>query len=235
MSQVYAIAPKQEAPFAPESNPVVRGLADELIQTLRTDPGSFGPRTWTLIQAMMAYAAEAEQKLSEQSARIDYLESLSMTDELTGLLNRRGFSDMLARTLREARRHDEHGLLVFIDLDDFKAINDTFGHEAGDAVLKGVAEHIESSVRSTDFVARLGGDEFAILYVRGDLLPTQARAERLKASLNELRVKHRNLLLPVRGSFGMCGYSPASALETLMREADRAMYRDKRKRRAARR
>src|SRR5882757_1482875 len=83
----------------------------------------------------MATVAEAEQRLATLQARIEYLESLSVTDELTGLLNRRGFLGQLDRTLATARRGGPHGVLMICDLDGFKAINDRYGHLVGDEVL----------------------------------------------------------------------------------------------------
>src|SRR3546814_1418393 len=81
---------------------------------------------------------------------------------MTGLLNRRGFGLELSRALARARRQNESGLLVMCDLDNFKAINDTYGHPAGDAILRAVGKALKRNTRESDYVARVGGDEFAV-------------------------------------------------------------------------
>src|SRR3546814_19486078 len=101
-----------------------------------------------LLDALRTAAAEAEQTLALQRARIRYLESLSVTDEMTGLLNRRGFGLELSRALARARRQNESGLLVMCDLDNFKAINDTYGHPAGDALLRAVGQALKRDRKS---------------------------------------------------------------------------------------
>jgi GGDEF domain-containing protein len=116
-----------------------------------------------LIEDLLEAAANAEQRIAEQRARIRYLENLSITDELTGVLNRRGFKLELERALARAERRGETGVLLLGDLNRFKAINDSLGHLAGDSVLRAVAHELRRSTRRSDYVARIGGDEFAVL------------------------------------------------------------------------
>ncbi len=119
-----------------------------------------------LLDQTLDAAEEVESFLAEQSARIQYLENLTLTDELTGLRNRRGFNEHLRRTLASAQRYGDQGVLVFCDLDNFKVVNDSFGHHVGDYVLRQPAKVLEKEVRESDLVARLGGDEFAVLMVQ---------------------------------------------------------------------
>lgn len=193
----------------------------------------------TLINQMLAYAVTTQQRLAEQQARIAYLETLAETDDLTGLLNRRGFLKALDRSLAFAARDGQTGLLCYVDLDGFKGINDTLGHDAGDAVLMHVASTLRREVRLTDYVARLGGDEFALLLV--DAHPLAAR-RRLVALRDGLNASHARLSdcaveaaggqhsVPVRASFGMTAYGPKATPEALLRRADQAMYATKRRR-----
>ncbi len=185
-----------------------------------------GSKNWRLLQEMLSYAAEAEQQLADQKVRIDQLESLAVTDHLTGLLNRRGFQGALDRALADAARYEERGLIAFIDLDKFKPINDKYGHEAGDEVLRAVGDTLIEGVRTTDYVARLAGDEFVILFVRADRAARE-RALALKSSLNRLAVPYRGDLILVKASMGIQAYGNASTAGDLMRRADKAMYRDK--------
>ena len=203
----------------------VGAITDQLLKSFDR-AGLVHTKSWDLVQDMLAFAAHAEQRLAEQSERINQLESIAVTDELTGLLNRRGFQDALDRALSDAARHDEQGLVAFIDLDRFKAINDTHGHEAGDIVLRAVADLLIEEVRTSDYVARLAGDEFVILFVRADHC-ARARALAIKSRLNRLMVPYRGNLLRVKASMGIQNYGKTSTANDLMCRADKAMYRDK--------
>ena len=101
-----------------------------------------------LLEQVFAYVTEAERRIAELNQRVGALQSLTMTDELTGLLNRRGFTEQLRRALAGAQRYGYHGLVVYCDLDGFKSINDTHGHAAGDAALRHVGKILERSVRA---------------------------------------------------------------------------------------
>ncbi|MDP6346321.1 MAG: GGDEF domain-containing protein, partial [Alphaproteobacteria bacterium] len=108
-----------------------------------------------LLLKTLDYAAEMEQTIADQSARIVELEALAATDALTGLHNRRGFAEALRHTLKLAARHDETGILIYIDLDGFKGVNDAHGHDAGDSLLCRVAEVVSLHLRGSDIVARI--------------------------------------------------------------------------------
>ena len=182
----------------------------------------------------MATVAEAEQRLAALQARIDYLEGLSVTDELTGLLNRRGLLAQLDRALAAARRGGPHGVLMICDLDRFKAINDEHGHLVGDEVLCQVGRLLTRHVRRADTVARLGGDEFAILLVGAHLAAARRKAQTLMqlVSNSPFPVSVGEVGLGV--SFGLAGYSGEEGEDELMNRADRAMYGQKRRHAAAR-
>ncbi|HEY2636170.1 MAG TPA: EAL domain-containing protein, partial [Solirubrobacteraceae bacterium] len=145
-------------------------------------------------------------------------------DALTGLLNRRRFEEEIARQRGRAQRGSAGAVLV-LDLDDFKYVNDTHGHQTGDELLRGVARALQRTVRSGDVLARLGGDEFAVLATRAD------DAEAVAAEL--LETVRRHLLLaetgPVRvtTSVGVAPFTGGESDETLLAHADRAMYEAK--------
>ena len=202
--------------------------AERLRRISRPKGKTRDPSVDALVDQLLAAAAELEQQVSEQQARIRYLESLSMTDELTGLLNRRGFRCELDHALARARRRQETGLLVLFDLDLFKAINDSYGHMAGDAVLCAVAEVLRQRTRKSDYLARLGGDEFAVLMT--DTAPQRGEtlASKLDRLINGLIVKWRHWEIPVSASFGVEVYGQRSRPDGLLSRADRALYRRKR-------
>lgn len=177
----------------------------------------------------LAYAAEAEQRIMELDARVTRLENMVVTDELTGLLNRRGFDGVLRRNLLSAARYDEAGILAYLDLDGFKAINDEHGHHIGDEVLRAIGRHLQQSIRATDYAARLGGDEFAILFVRAEHVPARERARQLVNGINKLVVSAQNDKISIRASLGLAYYNGTTEAADLLNRADRAMYADKKK------
>jgi len=181
-----------------------------------------------IIEMALEAAHAADHKIAELNHRLGQLQRLALTDELTGLLNRRGFEDELRRALASAGRHDENGALIYIDLDGFKPVNDTYGHAAGDEVLKTVARLIRGNVRDTDYIGRLGGDEFAILMTRTSWENALKRAEAIDASLNQSIIDWQGRMIAVRASLGIQHYGPKDEGVDLLRRADASMYKTKR-------
>lgn len=180
-----------------------------------------------------AYTAieTAENTIANQNERIKRLEGLLTTDELTGLTNRRGFMDALAgETDRMNRGQSEGGLLIMIDLDRFKALNDTYGHAAGDEALRVVGQYLKSQIRDMDTAARLGGDEFVLLFPNTNKTKTFKRAQALRAGLNALTFDFNGKTLPIHGSLGLKDYLPGSKINDIIHQADLALYEDKKSR-----
>jgi diguanylate cyclase (GGDEF)-like protein len=180
-----------------------------------------------LLAEALDAAAEAERSLTLQKARIRLLEGLTVTDELTGLLNRRGFDLELQRTLARAQRLGEEGLLVLCDLDRFKAVNDRHGHPAGDRLLQGMAAALRARTRRSDAVARVGGDEFAILLTHTTPERARARWREMEHGLQGRTIRWQTAEIPIRASFGSAPYGPRSDAANLFNQADRALYRAK--------
>jgi diguanylate cyclase (GGDEF)-like protein len=132
-----------------------------------------------------------------------------------------------------AERYGGPASLVYFDLDGFKAINDLYGHAAGDAALKAVAHLLLASVRESDVVGRMGGDEFAIALVQADRATAEAKAASLAQSIEREPLAFGEWKAPVRLSYGVREIGPDSDAETLIAEADRAMFAAKRSRRKA--
>jgi len=156
------------------------------------------------------------------------LRDLAFTDELTGLLNRRGFLALARRHLALARRSGREALLLFADVDDLKAINDKFGHGAGDQALRLAARALRESFRSTDVLGRLGGDEFAGMLLDSTPRSVQGLLERLDRRLRELAAENA-LAFPFSMSRGVDRFDPARprTLEELLGKADQSMYLDR--------
>ncbi|GAB4391888.1 MAG: hypothetical protein Tsb0032_05410 [Kiloniellaceae bacterium] len=218
---------KIESLIRQDSLPQLCSAADRLRRLAQAAPDSLGAAGLQLLDDLLAAAAEAEQSMALQRARIRYLESLSITDEMTGLLNRRGFETELSRALARARRQSETGLLVMCDLNHFKAINDTYGHPAGDALLRAVGQLLKRNTRESDYVARVGGDEFAVIMTHTAVAQSETLARKLADLVNGLTVPWQGQTLPVSAAFGMTTYDRGSQPDTLLFLADQNLYRDK--------
>ena len=167
-------------------------------------------------------------KMEEEKASAQKIEHLAYYDNLTGLANRALFSRLLAHELLEARRYNRQLAVMFVDLDRFKNINDTLGHEAGDALLKEVAERLKSTLRASDAVARLGGDEFVILLPNLNAEEQLATvAQKILAAVAQPYLSH-DQEFRVTASIGISTY-PGNGVDepTLMKHADIAMYQAK--------
>jgi len=147
-------------------------------------------------------------------------------DSMTGVANRRHFEERLASAIASARRHGSAICLLYLDIDRFKAINDTHGHEAGDAVISEVASRVQSLVRKEDLVARLGGDEFAVIIEQADAGTGEAMASKMLAAM-QTPISIGATPLPVNVSIGVGFVSKTDTLEQVLGMADRALYRSK--------
>ena len=157
------------------------------------------------------------------------LQELSITDGLTSLRNRRAFDEQLPIALEHARRYDRPLSLAFIDIDHFKSVNDTFGHDAGDAILRAVAQLIAGGTRQTDYVARIGGEEFAVLLPETALFDGLQFAEKLRASIatSTINVGEHSHRMTVSIGLANVPHSQVENAEELYRAADQALYRAK--------
>jgi diguanylate cyclase (GGDEF)-like protein len=152
----------------------------------------------------------------------------AVTDELTGLANRRHFLATLSTEMSRADRFDSPLTLVLADIDDFKRVNDRFGHQSGDEVLREFARILRDEVREIDLPVRLGGEEFAVLLPETDLKGGVLLADRLRGSLERLEVPtSAGVSVQVTASFGVASYPSSASSEELLVEADGCLYRAK--------
>lgn len=155
------------------------------------------------------------------------VETLSLTDALTGLSNRRSFDQTLEKELERARRYDTSLSLVILDIDHFKVINDTWGHPAGDFVLKRVSDMLRQNARIGDFAARVGGEEMALILPNTD--PTQAEkmVERLRTNIHQMSFTWKGNVIQLTCSFGIAGGKgialPGMPTQ-LYQQSDEALY-----------
>jgi diguanylate cyclase (GGDEF)-like protein len=159
------------------------------------------------------------------------LRYLALTDDLTCLYNRRGFVAAATHQLKLARRNAQGLLLFFCDLDNLKAINDSYGHREGDLVIVRAARALEQTFRGSDILARLGGDEFAVLAMEASTQNQDVILRRLEKSLKKSNANQSRYEMSL--SVGLARFDPKhpAPLGELMAQADRAMYEQKRRRR----
>jgi diguanylate cyclase (GGDEF)-like protein len=164
-----------------------------------------------------------------ENARLhDIVQRQAITDDLTGLVNRRRFIEALDAEIERARRFRSALTIVLTDLDNFKQVNDEFGHHGGDVVLRAFADLIRSHVRDVDVSGRIGGEEFAILLPDTDAAGAARVAERMRTSLNEVAIPLLGgSAVRVASSFGVAELGPGQTGEDLLRAADAALYQAK--------
>lgn|GEM_PF-2834418 len=170
------------------------------------------------------------QQIREREAAEQEVRRLSLTDELTGLHNRRGFFLLTEQQLRLASRSNMTGWLLFADVDGLKTVNDTLGHEAGDRLISEAAEVLRTCFRESDIIGRLGGDEFVVFAIN----PRQSSSEllaRLEEAIEQANTKpDRDYPLSLSLGVAIYGEGTRLPLDTLLAQADAAMYEAKRKR-----
>ncbi|WCM22739.1 GGDEF domain-containing protein [Paraburkholderia bryophila] len=196
------------------------------------DPERFGEGLATDILERFASIVTASL---DNVAHRERLKQLGMTDSLTGLANRRYFDERLREEIMRAARYGVPVACLFIDIDSFKRINDTYGHQTGDRALAAVAACVRQQVRLGDTVARYGGEEFAAL-LQGDRADALTVAERVRLAVERLALqddhgKRIALTVSIGVAARTIGGAPAEAIthgRTMMEEADRAMYQAKR-------
>ena len=170
------------------------------------------------------------QSNKERKSMIVSLENLTLEDHLTGLYNRRGFTTIAKEYLQLADRKKMNMYLLYIDLDDLKKINDTYGHNKGDFILVTLAEILQKTFRKSDIKARIGGDEFAVFPIDTRVNGVQTAIARLKKSIDDYNsTSERQPLLSV--STGIASYNQAQpcSVNELLSRADSLMYEEKRR------
>jgi diguanylate cyclase (GGDEF)-like protein len=172
---------------------------------------------------------EMAETLHERQKRIDdaivTLHQQSITDALTRLHNRRYLYETLPREIVRAKRNESSIAVVIVDLDHFKRINDSYGHEAGDMALRWVGSVLMKSVRGSDIVCRHGGEEFCVALPEASQESARAKAEEIRQALQELNLDYCGQPLKITASFGIAVYPEhGTDADTLLRHADEALY-----------
>ncbi len=191
------------------------------------------PKVRAAIMALMEEVNRLRREVAATHARLKELEELADMDPLLPVLNRRAFLRELSRIMSYAERYGSPASLIYIDLDNFKTINDRFGHAAGDEALKRVAELLMSHVRASDSVGRLGGDEFGVLLAHASVAAAQKKADNLVALLTATPVHWQGQTITLSASHGVHGLGAGDNPVEALARADQAMYAHKTQRKTS--
>jgi diguanylate cyclase (GGDEF)-like protein len=184
---------------------------------------------YPIIRTQAKEGGKLREMTESLSVRSQNLEHAALTDSLTGMQNRRYFDDALREYLEEFRRIERPIGLMILDLDHFKLVNDTYGHDTGDDVLRAVANCLKEMTRYHDIVARLGGEEFAIVAPNMDMEMLGRLAERIRKAISIMPVTSGNVRLKVTTSVGLAIWDRKESMEQFYKRADAQLYEAKRK------
>ena len=200
-----------------------RTVSQAAATVMNDDPTAAVERLQAEVEALRLQIADLTRRAEAAEAAADH-------DVLTPTLNRRGFLGALNRTMAWCARYDTTAVLLYLDLDKFKGVNDQLGHAAGDAALVHVARMLLANLRESDFVGRLGGDEFGLLMLNAGPDEGHDKARRLAAALASEGFVWNGEKAELGGSFGVRAWAGQADSESWLAEADAAMWLRKRSR-----
>ncbi|MEO6777550.1 MAG: sensor domain-containing diguanylate cyclase [Kofleriaceae bacterium] len=200
------------------------GECEGVIAVQSTRTAAFGPESQRLLEALALQIAAALQNA--------HLYELAMVDGLTGLYVRRYFDARIEEEVERARRYNNTFSVIMMDIDDFKKLNDTYGHLVGDRVLRAISNVVKGQMRGVDTATRFGGEELAVILPRTEMVGAYNLAERIREGIAELRITTDDeppKVLGVTASLGIAAFPESKAQDAtdLVRRADRALYRAK--------
>ena len=178
-------------------------------------------------ETVLEYARAMEAKNRELQEVLSKLENFAMTDYLTSLSNRRFMVNQMKRTLNHIRKIPREAVLVLSDIDDFKKINDVYGHECGDKVLREMSEMISAMAREGDCVARWGGEELLLLLPDTDLTGGMLIAENIRKMVEDKNFRYNDQDITITLTLGVAALDPDAGIDVSIRRADEALYRGK--------
>lgn len=219
----------EKAPAARVRTPAARGAdSTDFLGLRETD---LTPQVKGAVETLLGEIDELRAEVGRLKAKLAETEGLADRDALTPVLNRRALMRELSRIRTFALRYGSAASLVYFDLDELKGVNDRFGHAAGDAALKAVAERLAANVRESDIVGRMGGDEFAVILVQADAHTAEAKAQALARAVEGQPIDLGDGRAALRIAYGVCEITEALEPEEIVARADAVMYARKRARR----
>ena len=214
-----------------QAGAAVRAAPADKADFLGISEAELTPAVKGALQTLLTEIDDLRGEVGRLKTRLAEAEEIADRDALTPLLNRRALVRELGRIRTFAQRYGSAASLVYFDLDDLKSVNDRFGHAAGDAALKAVAERLRANVRDSDIVGRMGGDEFAVILVQADRATAEAKASSLARAIEAEPLRFGDWTAPLHVSFGVCEINQDADPEAIVAQADAAMFARKRERR----
>ena len=186
------------------------------------------PKVRDAIMTLLGEVEDLRRQLRESQNRLQYLEKLADEDPLAPIANRRAFIRELSRIISYSQRYRVPASVLFFDLNGLKAINDSHGHTAGDAVLVHVANLLIENIRGSDLVGRLGGDEFGVILTNADQDAANEKAEFLTEAIEAQPIEWHGTMIPISVAHGAYCFRTGEDSTSALAAADRAMYQNKR-------
>jgi diguanylate cyclase (GGDEF)-like protein len=226
--------PSEGAPaLKPSITPRLQSLRDvqpfkePLSQVSGLSAHELTPNVRAVIDRLTAQVESLQADRVRLHQKLRAAEDLADTDTLVPVFNRRAFVRELGRVISFAQRYDVEASLVYFDLDGFKSINDRFGHPAGDAVLKSVAQTLLAHIRESDLVGRVGGDEFAVILAKAGEADARAKGAQLANAIRGEAIPYMGQSLRIGAAFGVHCFQIGDTPELAIARADEAMYANK--------
>jgi diguanylate cyclase (GGDEF)-like protein len=223
------VSARSGASAAPPPNVAPPRLAVDVTQVVGIPEAEFTPRVRAAIMSLMAEVDRLRQELDQTRKRLDQTQTSADQDPLLPMLNRRAFVREMSRMMAFAGRYKAPTSLVYLDLNGFKAVNDAFGHSAGDAALVHICSLLTANIRESDILGRLGGDEFGIILANADAETAQRKALTLNERLIEAPFRWQDRALEISFAFGVYPLEGDKTASEAIAQADEAMYRAKKR------
>jgi len=180
--------------------------------------------------SLMAEVDALRKELNHNRQRLTELEEIADLDVMLPVLNRRAFMRELTRIISFAERYQVQASMIYLDLDNFKEINDSFGHAAGDAVLRHVSQILEQNIRTSDAIGRLGGDEFGVILAQANAEQAIQKGASLVEMIAKRALKWEGQPIGITVSHGVYAFEQGMNADDAVANADRAMYENKARR-----
>jgi diguanylate cyclase (GGDEF)-like protein len=221
---IFAPRPKREDVAEPEK-PVDPAL--RVAHIFGVPESHLSPQVKTAFNVMIGEIDSLRLDVEQLKLSLAEAEASADHDTLAPVYNRRAFMREASKIVALVKRHEIEASLIYFDLNNFKAINDSFGHAAGDTVLRSIGEILIRQTRETDIVGRIGGDEFAVVLTHVGPDAARIKAEALAAAVCTERVLHNGESHFVSAAYGMTNFAAGDTAEAVLARADEAMYADK--------
>ena len=212
-----------------EAPPETSGAIGATASVLGIPESEFTPRVRDAIVTLMSEVDNLRRELQAARQRLDEAEKNADQDQLLPMLNRRAFVRVLTRQISLADRYGTASSLIYFDLNEFKSINDRYGHPGGDAVLQHFAGVLAANVRDSDCIGRLGGDEFGVLLSHADQAQAHKKADLLAEQVHRSPTIWNGHAIPLSFAYGAFEMKAGGDADTAIARADEAMYAHKRR------